>query len=199
MRNFISIELWYRIAAMTVFCIILAAGSALAQTERLYVTDEVKLTVRSGPGMDRKILSIIESGDLVEVFEESTEWSRVQLRDGKEGWVLTRYLTPQKPHRLVLEELQGKHESITTRAASLSEESQKLKTANETLQNRVQSLETELEALKTDHEALRKTADAGREEIRKSMVFFVSGAGILFVGILLGLFTRKPRRKSMLV
>lgn len=199
MRNFISIGLWYQIAAMTMFCLTFSAGPVLAQNQRFYVTDEVKLTVRSGPGMDRKILSIIGSGDVVEVFEESEEWSRVQLLNGKEGWVLTRYLTSQKPHRLVLEELQGKHESAVTQAATLSEESQQLKAANETLRNRVQSLETELEALKTDHEALRKTADASREEIRKYMVFFVSGAGILFVGILLGLFTRKPRRKSMLV
>ena len=35
---------------------------------------------------------MIESGQKVEVVESGQEWSIVRLLDGKEGWILNRYL-----------------------------------------------------------------------------------------------------------
>ncbi len=184
--------------------IAVAAGMVLflgtpALAAPLYVTDEVKLTVRSGPGLERKILAIIESGERVEMIEEGAEWSLVSLADGKQGWVLTRYLTEQVPDRVALMDLRDKHGSLMGEAKGLTEENRQLKSENQGLKERVQSLESQLQDLNAQYESLRSTADADKAEIRKYMIFFVSGAGILLVGILLGFLTRRPRRKSMLV
>lgn len=191
---------WPRVGAIALLGIgfmAFALTPAVAQTR--YVTDQWSLPVRSGPGTDRKIFTFLKSSDRVQVIANEEEWSQVALSDGREGWVLSRYLTVEKPNKLALAELQTQHSSLSTQAADLTQENTQLKSENTGLKERVQSLESELSALKTDRDALQKKADASREEIRKYMVFFVSGAAILFFGILLGFFSRKPRRKSMLM
>jgi SH3 domain protein len=188
---------WRPVAAVVIVAVLQFGAPALAQT--LYVTDEVKLTVRSGPGLDRKILSIIESGERVEMREEGEEWSLVELTDGRQGWVLTRYLTQQVPDRVALQELRSRYTALMSQSEGLTTESGQLKSENQGLKERVQTLEGQLQQLKADYDGLRRTADASKAEIRKYMMFFVSGAGILLVGILLGFLTRRPRRKSMLV
>ncbi|MFZ7125859.1 MAG: TIGR04211 family SH3 domain-containing protein [Desulfobacterales bacterium] len=190
---------WFGIVVGILLCVPAASLWTPVYAADLYVTDEVKLTVRSGPGLDRKILKIIESGDRVEMMDEGEEWSLVRLPEGAQGWVLTRYLTDVKPHRLILEELQNQHSSLAAEAGGRMEENQRLKSENQTLSQQVQSLETELTRIRSEHEKLLKSSDANREEIRKIVILLLSGAGILFFGILLGFFSKKSRRKSSLL
>ena len=58
--------------------------------ETVYVSDEIKLTMRSGPGTDRKILDIVSTGEKMELLEDGEEWVLVRLAGDKEGWVLLR-------------------------------------------------------------------------------------------------------------
>ncbi len=45
------------------------------------------LNVRSGPGTSNDIVTRVESGDKLPIIESSGGWCRVQLPDGKTGWV----------------------------------------------------------------------------------------------------------------
>ena len=186
-----------------VLAVLFWAGAALFFSETVagaataYVTDEVKLPFRSGPGTDRKIVDIISTGDRVEVLEDGEEWVRVRLRDGKEGWVLKRYLTAQKPSRLVLEELQQSHGRLSGRADQLLEENEALKAANAQISATLEEKSAALEALTRSYAELQEASEASNFQMRKYLIFFFSGAGILFIGILLGLVMKRQRRKSM--
>ncbi len=61
-------------------------------SEIKYVTDRVKFPLRTRPGSDEKIINIIENGQELEIVESENEWTKVKMLDGKQGWILIRYI-----------------------------------------------------------------------------------------------------------
>jgi len=154
-------------------------------------------------------------------------YTRVRTAGGVEGWVLTRYLTAQPPARERLEALQARtqaaeaqvraqdvtlerltaaHDEALQRARTLEQENVRLERElndvrqassnvlaiderNRALQQRVAELEAELAAARRDKERL--TDRATRD-------WFVAGAGVVGLGVLLGLLLPRlrMRRKS---
>ena len=62
---------------------VLFAGTPAAGT--MYVTDVLRLTVRSSPGAGGEIVGVIQSGQSLEVVSEVEKWAQVRLPDGREG------------------------------------------------------------------------------------------------------------------
>ena len=87
------------LALMTIRALVLTlpllATAAIGQS--LYVSDELVITVRSGPATTNPILTNLRAGDRVEVLEVDQEigYSLIRAADGMEGWVVSRYLTEQ--------------------------------------------------------------------------------------------------------
>jgi SH3 domain protein len=127
--------------------------------ETMYVSDNLKLTLRTGPSTENKILAVIESGQMLETVEYGKEWSRVQLPNGKEGWVLSRYLTSNETNNIKLERLQAKHKNLMAQAAALLEENTQLKTENKKLNTGFEDNQNQLGTLRNDYETLK--AEAG--------------------------------------
>ncbi len=177
--------------------VVLCFSVTVAGAETVYVGDEIKLTLRSGPGTDRKILEIVSTGAKMDILEDGEEWVHVRLSNGKEGWVLKRYLSKAKPSRLILEELQRKHSRLSTTSDELTQSNEDLKAANSKIQASLQEKTKALEDLTRSYDDLKQDADASTFQMRKYLIFFFSGAGILFIGILLGLVMKRQRRKSM--
>ena len=71
--------------------------TAAAAAQSLYVSDELVITLRTGPSTGNAIVTNLRSGDLVEVLEVDADsgYSRVRAGDGSEGWALSRFLTEQ--------------------------------------------------------------------------------------------------------
>ena len=103
------------------------------QAETMYVSDQLSITVRTGKGTNRKIIALIKSDQKVETIEKGEEWTLVRLQDGKEGWVLSRYLTNSIPNSIQLELLQLKYDNLEQQAKSLALEIDKLKSDNKKL------------------------------------------------------------------
>jgi len=163
----------------------------------VYVSDEIKLTLRSGPGTDRKILEIVSTGEKMEVLEDGEEWVLVRLENDKQGWVLKRYLSADKPSRLKLEELQQTHGRLATQSDEVLKENETLKATNAKINTALEEKTKTLEELTRSYEELKKSSDASSFQMRKNIILLVSGAGILFFGIVLGLVMKRQRRKSM--
>ena len=68
-------------------CLILGSTAALATDNAGYVTDIMKITMRTGQGLDYKILDWVKSGEEVEILQQGDQWTMVRRADGKEGWV----------------------------------------------------------------------------------------------------------------
>ena len=84
--------------------LILVAATAVGQT--FYVSDQLVITVRTGPSTDNTIIGNLVSGDPVEMLETDSDsgYSRVRTENDTEGWVLNRYLAerPIAQDRLVI-------------------------------------------------------------------------------------------------
>jgi SH3 domain protein len=194
----------------------------------MYVSDEMKITFRTGPGNDRKITSLLSSGQRVEVIHSSGDWVQVQLPDGREGWVLNQYLTAVVPCRMEIEDLRQAHQQLNEAATALKEENTTIKTENRTLSDTLDRIKTELRTsisqydklkkesvhyieLKAKHEKAtlelsnqKKRADQLEKELadtlkRQQIKWFLGGAGVLIFGMLLGFISKREKRRSSLL
>lgn len=153
-------------------------------------------------------------------------YSRVRTTGGTEGWVLTRYLMPNPSAREQLETLTAQLDSVTNQGDSLESQLQSLRgellRAEQTiarLEREKASIDTELSDLKrtaasaislsNQNSQLRQTLANAEIQVatleqenrelsgQKNRYWFITGGGVIVVGILLGLWLpriRMPRR-----
>lgn len=206
--------------------LLLAATTVSAKT--MYVNDLLKLMVRSGKALDNRIVAVIESGDPVEVVDAGDQWSRVRTADGKEGWVLSRYLTAEETASHRLAELEALHAKTVGENESLRNENQQLKDENATLSGSLAAKTADFDALNRAHETLRResadflqlkkdfSSTSGQAEMlerqnreiatslarlerNQNIRWFVAGASVLLAGYLIGLSSRRKRKKPSLL
>ncbi len=78
----------YILPGVLLLLLISIAIPAAAQPQ---VVEASLLNVRTGPGTNHSILTQIPRGTVVTVVDESNNWARVILPDGKAGWVSSQY------------------------------------------------------------------------------------------------------------
>jgi len=210
------------------FGIVSVCFSANGFAETMYVTDVLKLTLRSGPSTEHKILSVVESGQQLEILEPGDDWSLVRLANGKEGYVLTRYLIPEPTHNVRLEQLQSKHKALMQQSATLLEENTRFRKESKQSQLSLDDNAKALKKLRADYDQLKagsaeyldlkekyktvsqklaeqtKRADALDEELRgieinQYIKWFLAGSGVLLVGFIVGFSSRRQRRRPSLL
>jgi len=208
--------------------IFILAISEVVCAETMYVTDVLRLTLRTGQSTEHKIIAVIESGQKVEMLESGEEWSSVRLEDGKEGWVLTRYLTPRETYNVKLKRLEDKHKNLMAQASSLLEENTELSSENNKLKAAFEQNEKALNKIQSDFESLKSesaefirlrtnykkaTKDLAEksqrladleEQISRLQLYhyikwFLVGAGVLLVGFIIGFSAKRQRRRSSLL
>jgi len=208
--------------------IVLMFFSENGLAESMYVTDLLKLTLRSGPSTEHKILSVVESGYQVEILEPGEDWSLVRIADGKEGYVLTRYLVPEPTHNIRLEQLQTKHKALVQQAATLLEENTRFRDESKKLKSTSDGNEKALKKLQADYDKLKAGAaeyielkekyktvsgqlaeqtkravaldeDLRAIEINQYIKWFLAGSGVLLVGFIVGYSARRQRRRPSLL
>lgn len=220
-------EFWFKRLGLSGLTLMLCLFSIAVHAETMYVSDVLKLTLRTGPSTENKILAVIQSGQVMDVVEPGEEWSRVKLPNGKEGWVLSRYLTPEETNNIKLEQLQAKHKNLTAQAATLLEENTELKAKNTELSASFENMQKQLAKSRSDYKALKtesaefvalksnyeRTASQLAEQTAKAkkldeqlarlemgayIKWFLAGSGVLLLGFLIGFSTKRQRRRPAL-
>ena len=126
------------------------AAPALA-AQKMWIVDNLQLTVRTGPSVENKIIALLNTGDWVEVLKENNEgWAKVRTAKGKEGWLLKRYLMEERPAVLRLAELSPQAQETAEKMETLHKENAELKAKVE-----------ELEALRDSLEETKKRLASG--------------------------------------
>jgi SH3 domain protein len=208
--------------------IVLMCFSANGFAETRYVTDVLKLTLRSGPSTEHKILSVVESGQLMEILEPGGDWTLVRIANGKEGYVLTRYLIQEPTHNVRLEQLQAKHKALMQQSATLLEENTRFRKESKQRTLSLDGSQKALKKLRADYDELKagsaeyltlkkkykmvsgqlakqtKRASALDEELRSIEInqyikWFLAGSGVLLVGFIVGFSARRQRRRPSLL
>lgn len=205
------------------FFLLVLASSVHAQNT-MYVNDVIKITMRTGPGIDHKVIAMLQSGETVQVLERNNDWSRVRLPDGKEGWALTRFLTGKKPNEVRLRQIEEKYDELSQKADSLTQDNKRLQEENQQLLTRAEEAQGDLEQMvdsfnnlksesadylniKTAYEdastelkaqrekAETMTARVSKLEWKRNVMYFMSGAGVFLLGFIIGGFNEKGKRR----
>ena len=111
---------------------ILVAGllgfTSLVEAQTRYVSDELVITLRTGPSTQNAITRNLTSGTRVQVLQELADdnYSRVRLDDGTEGWVLTQYLQADETGDQLFAAAARERDSAVAEAAQLRDQVQAL-------------------------------------------------------------------------
>ena len=57
----------------------------------MYITDRIEIQIRSGTGIEYRVLGRVKTGDRVEVLEGDRNWSKIKLSDGTGSQEVTVY------------------------------------------------------------------------------------------------------------
>ncbi len=190
-------------------CLIFFVGGSFAET--VYVGGVMTITLRTGPGTKHKILAMVDTGDSLEILENGRDWTQVRNAEGKEGWVLTRFITREVPMKRQVEALEKKNKALTDQVEKIREANQDMEATRKKLAfieeayNQLKQKSADFLALETAHEEMTQAFTRQKERVlllesrlnKEDIKWFLSGAGVLIVGILLGLSSRKKQRSLL--
>lgn len=180
--------------------------------EDIYVTGITNITMRTGPGVEHKIVAMLKSGTKLEIVEYQKDWSQIKTKKEKTGWVLSRFLTQKVPAALLVEKLEKKNQDLLSRIEAVEDENKTLTVKNATLiqiEEKYNKLKLEsAEFLKLDikYKEMTLQYEAQKSQIQtlendlnnEPKLWFLIGPGVFIVGLFFGLSTRKKKRSSLL-
>ncbi|MCK9275506.1 MAG: TIGR04211 family SH3 domain-containing protein [Syntrophales bacterium] len=193
----------------------------------VYVSDNLEAPLRTGPGTDYKIVGMLKSGQLVKILSEKDGWSNVQLSgegDGKDGWILTRYLMRREPWAAHVKRLETENAELRKTVVPMEKDLGETKTRNADLSEALENKAKELESIKQKYASLKKDSSGFlelREEFEKTKSqlkniegefattveenkllrnsqrnkWFLTGALVLLFGLIIGLIMGKREKK----
>ncbi|MEX2490070.1 MAG: TIGR04211 family SH3 domain-containing protein [Pseudomonadales bacterium] len=205
-----------------IVAILLALVNPIAVAEpasdTVYIRDTIYVPLRSGPSSQNRIVKrAVHSGTALELLEEDpeTQWVRVRMEDGTEGWIQNQYIQKEPIAKAQLQaaesrlsELEANYQQTLLRVQELESDNEQLESANDELRDENQRLTDELDAimekadnviaideenaeLKQENKALtEELADvrSDNEELQDNarQEWFLRGAGVILLGLLFG-------------
>ena len=194
---------------------------ALAQAEKtVYVIDQITITLRAGQGTQHQILRTLPSGTPMEVLRvnEESGYAQVRTKDGVEGWVLSQYLIDEPTSKLKLTAAEQKLTRLDAESKDIKVKYEQILKEKERWEKDLKTLSGERDKLSAEIAKPREvTAEiapqptessaalpAGKEaemlrqenqvlKDRAKKDWFIAGAGVMLIGIVLGLLVSKLR------
>ncbi|MDH5566161.1 MAG: TIGR04211 family SH3 domain-containing protein [Myxococcales bacterium] len=162
--------------------ILLLGGSALgiagsAPAETAWVKDELRLNLRTGPGVQYRIVGVVKTGDAVQILDRTEGWTQIRVGSLGDGWIPEGYLQGEAPAGVRLAQSEAQTSESREQLASLKSEVERLTQQNEEIAGRDAGQRASLERLSRENFELR--AGARWPE-------WITGAGILAAGMVLG-------------
>ncbi len=212
-----------------VFGICLTLGLVLtvapARAEKMYVVDELVITLRQSKSFSGEVAGRAKSLDKMEVLETSADWAKVRSEDGTVGWVQKRYLSETPPVGLRLKQIQGENQRLTEKVGNLEQENQRLKSLSDELEKKLANEQAVLSKLESDYRELGENAadylvlkkeyeevrgqlsaikaeseklkQAADEKVNSRRIkWFTTGGVVLLAGWLVGIISARRRKSS---
>lgn len=206
--------------ALMAAAVVLFSGVAYAGTQ--YVSDQLSINMRRGPGTNYKIMKLLDAGDRLETLSSSNGWTKVRTTSGTTGFVLTRFLSKQAAASTRIDQFQKKNQKLEVDNSDLKKElsqalhgsnklgelKRNLVDENKKLKSQLQNIrETSADAIRIGNEnkkyrqqliSLRSDVDRLKHEneaLQSRREGMKIGALILIVGIFVGLLLPMFRRR----
>jgi len=171
----------------------------------LYVRSSTsEALVRTGPSTNHKILAVLKPGQEVPLVREEGGYYVVTTPNGTQGYVLKYLMTDQNPEgpRLREEAAQKTQQRIAELEARAQEQEKEL-TALREERDRLEAATKKAEAMADQQADLasRLQTQQGAAQGQEARFWFLTGAGVLLAGFLLGWMwgasSRRYRRSSL--
>lgn len=205
----------------TALAVLLVTVSAAALGATRYVTDELRISVRTGAGNQFRIIEVIGTGTRLETLKTEGEWARVRTPSGETGWVRNQYLAEQPVAADRLETVRSDLQDARDRVAELENQLEEARATSQSAQQRIATLENERDELQSrlseaerglslhdENQRLKGEVDELEQRVtdlrteterlaeRRRREWFLIGAGVLLGGMLFGIVvTRIPWRR----
>jgi SH3 domain protein len=145
-----------------IFALALVLGplTGWSWAEKAYVTDVFRITLRTGPSVENKIIAMLPSGQPLEVLDSYGDWSHVRIsKNGantKEGWVLTQFLMTRIPWEMQASSLTDENNRLKEKLTPIEQGLTEAVGREQELTTKLQTTAQALNALKAEHESLRE-------------------------------------------
>ncbi len=189
-----------------------------------HVKPSSEVPLRRGQGTDYKIDAVISDGTRVTLLEVDGDWAQIQLGSGKQGWILKRYLSDEKPLKDQVSELKQNKADLEVELIQIDSHLEDLTQVNSQTEQNLVACMDENNTTKADYQLLQKdTANvvqtkkkliAAEEQLDElsnrlaalelenkglknntSLIWFLAGSGILLLGLLIGVLVGKRSKK----
>lgn len=181
----------YIIAALSLMLCV----NAVAETR--YVSDNIFISMRSGPTTGYRVIGAIKVGTPLTTLKYNSETKFIQVKTatGKTGWVQAKDLQEELPATILLPEIQKQQQEAQAKLADITQSMTEKEILIANLQNEKEYLQKNIEELKAKNLELDLLQDTKDERIK--MEWMMYGGSVLFFGLLLGLIIPfLPRRKK---
>ena len=152
-----------------------------AHSARMYVDDNLIITVRTQPGLSFKVIDQLSSDEEVNLLRIEESWALISFKDNKTGWVLERFLTEETPKPVTIAQLE---KTITTQAEKI----EALEKENMALTIKKAEMVEKVSSLSLKNQELR--------EQPYMILLLLTGSGIFLVGCIVTLMLQKTGRKK---
>ncbi|MBN2866414.1 MAG: TIGR04211 family SH3 domain-containing protein [Thiotrichales bacterium] len=200
-----------------------AEDSAAGSTR--YITDSIEIPLRSGASLKYRIKRMVPSGTEVKILEvDQAGWAKI-LYKGSEGWLPANLLENQpvakdrlatqiqktssveakfNDLKLELSTLQTRFDETSTELKNIKQEkfeiTQELNRLKDVSSNAVQldeqnqAMKARLSNLEDENAIMREQIDQAEDVVKRQ--WFLTGGGVLLLGLLLGRFFRVPGKRK---
>ncbi len=219
-------KLLLQAGTILLLCLSLLAGIGIAETK--YTLNELPVMLRTGPGTDRKIVEMVPVGRPLEILASEGDWTQVRLPNGREGWMLSQFISTEMPADLKLERLEKRQAELVAQNKDLQQKLSEFSTQNKGLtqdlaaaQGSLKKVETDYTTLKTEsadfvklknsYDKVAKELSVAQTKVNKfesdlnkitnSQLYegMLYGGGLIIFGFIAGFILKRPRRRSPLM
>lgn len=191
-----------------------------------YVSESLRVELRSGASTEHRIIDFVKAGTKIEVLQAGEAFTRIRTENGSEGWIASQYVVNDPPSRDLLRQRQARIDQLTANLeqatagtgnvfAELEQNKAQVATLTEQLTSTraeldrirrisANSIEAQqkvqnLEELNTRLRDELRNASAERQRLADNLEerWMLIGAGLVLGGLILGAIIKsRPRRSA---
>ncbi len=143
--------------------IVLCGMTGSSWAAKVYVSDSFKITLRSGPSLDNKVLAMLTSGQSLETLGEEGDWRHVRIHEdageSKEGWVLSRYIIERVPWEIQANVLKQKNTELQDKLIIMKQQLEDTLKEKQDLSKNLNEKTGNLQSLEKEHADLKRGAE----------------------------------------
>lgn len=125
-----------------------------------YVSDSFWITLRTGPGIEYKIIGFLRSGEALQVISSEGDWTKVKPlnnpRYKEEGWILTRFVMHRRPYKFVAERLKKENSDLKKQVSDLRKQLKEKVLSEKSMSKRLKEVSRLYQEAKDRYEALKR-------------------------------------------